>query len=305
MFYRFNPLDIACKSLLGAIPCEKEITFHIYRFLGGEGSFSAENCNLCFTSDGEHTVAFPMKKTDDGFSITLKFNRTGLYYYFFQLGEYFLSCGKYQKGELGKLPKSWQLTVYSRDYQTPEWLKGGIIYQIFPDRFYKSGDIPIPNGKIKRDDWGGMPYYHPNMYGKVLNNDFFGGNLNGIREKLDYLKSLNVSVIYLNPIFEAYSNHRYDTGDYMKIDPVLGTEEDFDLLIQDAQARGIKIILDGVFNHTGDNSRYFNRYGTYSDVGAYQSITSPYHDWYCFRRFPDEYESWWGIKNFCSAKTAF
>lgn len=306
MFYTYDPLDTACKSRIGAFPCGDEITFRIYENNGGEGSFSAENCNLFICRDGEEYVIFPMHKTEFGFSLTLKFHSVGLYFYYFKLGEYFLSCGKMRKGELGEKPWNWQLTVYSRDYETPEWFKGGIIYQIFPDRFYKSGNIPIKSGKILRKDWGGTPYFRPNMYGKVLNNDFFGGNLNGIREKLDYLKSLGVTVIYLNPIFEAYSNHRYDTGDYMKIDSLLGTEQDFDDLISDARKRGIRIVLDGVFNHTGDNSRYFNRYGSYNDVGAYQSPDSPYHDWYHFRRFPDEYESWWGIEtmpdmNECSA----
>lgn len=295
MIYTYDPLDTACKSRIGAFACGNEITFRIYKITSGEVSFSAENCNMHVCRDGEEIVIYPMQKTEYGFAITLKFNRTGLYFYYFKLGEYYLSCGAMRKGVLSEKPWSWQLTVFSQDYQTPEWFKGGIIYQIFPDRFFKEGQLAVP-GKILRDDWGGTPTFRPNMYGKVMNNDFFGGNLNGIRAKLDYLHELGVTVIYLNPIFEAYSNHRYDTGDYMKIDPLLGTEEDFDNLIAEAAAHGIRIILDGVFNHTGDNSRYFNKFGSYNEVGAYQSEASLYHDWYCFRRFPDEYESWWGIE---------
>lgn len=296
MIYTYDPLDTACKSRIGAFPCGEEIVFRIYKINGGEGSFSAENCNLCINRDGEECVIFPMQKTEEGFALTLKFYRTGLFYYYFKLGEYYLSCGAMRKGVLCDKPWSWQLTVYSEDYSTPDWFKGGVIYQIFPDRFYKAGNLSAPPGKILRGDWGGIPTFRPNMYGKVLNNDFFGGNLEGIRQKLQYLKQLGVTVLYLNPIFEAYSNHRYDTGDYMKIDPLLGTSDDLDKLIADAKQLGIHIILDGVFNHTGDNSRYFNKYGNYDSVGAYQAIDSPYHDWYSFRRFPDEYESWWGIE---------
>ena len=133
------------------------------------------------------------------------------------------------------------------------------MYQIFPDRFAKSGTMPDVKGRIQRNDWGGLPSYKPNAKGKVLNNDFFGGNFKGIEEKLPYLKALGVTVIYLNPIFEAASNHRYDTSDYMKIDTYLGTEDDFRSLVESAEKQGIRVILDGVFNHTGDDSVYFNR----------------------------------------------
>jgi glycosidase len=155
----------------------------------------------------------------------------------------------------------------------------------------------MPNiaGRIERKDWGGLPTYRPNENGKVLNNDFFGGNFKGIESKLPYLKSLGVTTIYLNPIFEAASNHRYDTSDYMKIDPILGTEEDFRNLVNTAKNQGIRLILDGVFNHTGDDSVYFNKYGRYPSLGAYQSKDSPYYSWYSFWDFPDKYESWWGI----------
>jgi len=151
------------------------------------------------------------------------------------------------------------------------------------------------NGKILRSDWGGTPTFLPNENGKVLNNDFFGGDLKGITSKIPYLKELGVTAIYLNPIFKAFSNHRYDTGDYMTIDPLLGTEKDLVELIDKAKSNGIKIILDGVFNHTGDDSLYFNKYGRYDSVGAYQSKDSPYVDWFNFINYPNVYDSWWGI----------
>ena len=302
----FNPLDKACKSQIGAIARKSEVTFNIFCDISGEaGDFSADSCQFVLCPDGSAPVCYPMHKTKFGWSVNLKFNQIGLYFYHFRFDQIALGRGRLREGVLTNSPENFQITVFDERFTTPQWMKGGVMYQIFPDRFNKSGDYPIADGKVFRQDWGGIPRYQPNEYGKVLNNDFFGGNLNGIREKLDYLKSLNVTVIYLNPIFEAYSNHRYDTGDYMKIDSLLGTKEDFDRLVQDAAERGIRIILDGVFNHTGDNSRYFNKYGTYKDVlGAHQSQESPYYDWYHFYNFPDSYESWWGIDTLPSVNEA-
>ena len=137
--------------------------------------------------------------------------------------------------------------------------------------------------------------YLPNENGKIINNDFFGGDLKGIELKLDYLKSLGVTAIYLNPIFKAFSNHRYDTGNYLEIDSLLGDINDFKSLIEKANNLGIKIILDGVFNHTGDDSIYFNKYGNYDSVGAYQDKNSKYYKWYNFTEYPNRYEAWWGI----------
>ena len=149
--------------------------------------------------------------------------------------------------------------------------------------------------RVLHENWSDIPEYRPNEQGEILNNDFFGGTLRGIASKLDYLESLHVRTIYLNPIFQAYSNHRYDTGDYKRIDPMLGTEEDFRALCAQAAARGMRVILDGVFNHTGYDSRYFNGSGRYNSLGAHQSKDSPYYGWFDFKRWPDEYGSWWGI----------
>lgn len=295
MFYYYNPLDEACKSVTGGIPRQSEITLRIIGRESGEGNFSAMTCTLILYRDGQTEQRFLMKPQDGNFEITIRFHQCGLYFYRFELDGRGFGCGEMRRGVFSNYPRCWQLTVFEADYKTPDWLKGGIMYQIFPDRFYKSGDIPIQEHKILRSDWGGTPRYQPNEYGKILNNDFFGGNLNGIREKLPYLKELGVNALYFNPIFEAYSNHRYDTGDYMHIDPLLGTKEDFDRLVVEAKQCGIGIILDGVFNHTGDDSRYFNRYGRYPEIGAYQSKNSPYADWYNFYEFPEGYDSWWGI----------
>lgn len=296
MSYYYDPLNEICKSITGGVPKTNELTLRMIEKESGEGDFSAQTCVLILYKDGEEEQRLIMKPQNSGFEITLKFYQSGLYFYRFELDGQGFGCGKLRRGSFINPQNCWQITVYEPYYKTPDWFKGGVMYQIFPDRFYKAtGNYPIPDHKILRSDWGGMPRYQPNEYGKILNNDFFGGNLDGIRQKLPYLKELGVTAIYLNPIFEAYSNHRYDTGDYMKIDPLLGTTEDFDRLIEEAENYGIGIVLDGVFNHTGDDSRYFNRYGRYPELGAYQSKNSPYADWYSFREFPEGYDSWWGI----------
>lgn len=190
-----------------------------------------------------------------------------------------------------------QLTVYSKEYTTPDFLKGGVMYQIFPDRFCKSGKEHqnVPNDRVIRDDWGGTPYYKPDKNGHVWNNDYFGGDFDGITSKLPYLNDLGVTCIYLNPIFESHENHRYNTANYMNADPLLGTNEDFANLCSKAKKYGISVILDGVFSHTGADSIYFNKFGRYETVGAFNSKESQYYNWYTFFDYPNGYEAWWGI----------
>ncbi len=206
-------------------------------------------------------------------------------------------CGIGKPGEFNKIDK-WQLTVYKKEYSTPSWIKGGIMYQIFPDRFFRSNTkkVNIPKDRVIRDDWGGEPVSSPNEHGEVTNSDYFCGDLNGITLKLDYLKNLGVTCIYLNPIFEAHSNHRYNTADYSKIDPLLGDEEDFKNLCKKAYKKGIRIILDGVFSHTGSDSIYFNKSGRYPFEGAYNSRDSKYYNWYKFLNWPNKYRAWWNFE---------
>jgi glycosidase len=191
----------------------------------------------------------------------------------------------------------WQLTVYDKDYTTPDWLDGGIIYQIFPDRFYNSGKekIGVPQDRFIVTDWDKQPEYTQQGNFKCLGNDYYGGDLLGIEQKLPYLKELGVNCIYLNPIFEAHSNHRYNTADYMKIDPSLGDEKDLENLVKAAKELDIHIVLDGVFSHTGDDSIYFNKNNRYDTLGAYHSKESPYRNWYKFNSSQLGYDAWWGI----------
>lgn len=233
----------------------------------------------------------------------INIDRVGLYWYHFGMdtryGRRYIMKGYGGEGYLSLTDNDprFQLTCYDKDFKTPDWLPGGIMYQIFPDRFCFSGEKKegiYPDKKIQTD-WNVIPDWRPNEFGMITNSDFFQGDLKGITMKLPYLHSLGVNCIYLNPIFEAYSNHRYDTGNYEKIDPVLGNEEDFKELCSEAKKLGIHIINDGVFSHTGSDSIYFNRENRYDSLGAYNSKESPYYTWYKFIEWPNIYNSWWGF----------
>lgn len=309
----YNPLDVACKNRTGAVARGEELQFNVYA-LRNESSFqensiveqqiAESDCRqpeewqkgfLQIQKDGEEVQTFPMSAALFGWHISLKIHEIGLYSYCFYIeGIGFVACSSSLLGVLSEKREDFLLTVYDESYRTPDWFKGGVMYQIFSDRFCKQGTMPDITGRIARQ-WGDEPYYLPNERGKILNNDFFGGNLRGIESKLPYLEQLGVTTVYLNPIFRAASNHRYDTSDYLQIDPILGTNEDFRSLVLHAESHDMRIILDGVFNHTGDDSVYFNKYGHYDSLGAYQSKDSPYYSWYLFEEYPEKYECWWGI----------
>jgi glycosidase len=200
--------------------------------------------------------------------------------------------------------ETFQLTVFDENTKDINWLKGGIMYQVFPDRFYKhipennDEQRPAPAGRTLHIDWNSPPNWRGDGNSVYNSNDYFGGNLKGIEEKLDYLYSLGVTCIYLNPIFESHENHRYSTANYEKIDILLGNEVDFVSLCEKAKRLGIGIILDGVFSHTGADSVYFNKYGRYGErSGAFRDAESPFRSWYNFSHYPQVYESWWGFEN--------
>lgn len=208
-------------------------------------------------------------------------------------------CGE---GVMGS-EESFQLTVYDAAYDTPAWMRDGVMYQIMVDRFcHGEGTDALMHAKdgqniILHEDWNEMPFLNIAENGDNFANDFFGGNLEGVRQKLPYLKQLGVSVLYFNPIFCARTNHKYDTSDYRRVDPMFGDEQALARLCKEAEALGMRVMLDGVFSHVGDDSLYFNRRGTYGEhVGAYRDPDSPYYKWFTFRRWPDDYECWWGFK---------
>ena len=294
MFPVFDPRDAACKSPFGAVACGAEVSFTLR-----DGDYYA--CELLVHREfaGVDEVC-PLPPAEGGFSgIYTAPQEPDLCWYAFRFTRADGSTVCYgRSGWCGQdALVRWQLTVYE-DTPTPAWFGQGVTYQIFPDRFRRTS-VPDVGGMVGRrwvhDNWSDQPVFLPDEQGQITNRDFFGGSLAGITEKLDYLKSLSVSTIYLNPIFEADSNHRYNTADYHAIDPMLGSEEDFRTLCREAHARDIRIILDGVFNHTGSNSRYFNAEGFYPEPGAAQSTESPYFSWYSFHPWPTDYDAWWGV----------
>ena len=239
------------------------------------------------------------------------FNETGLYFYYFEVD--INIDGNYRKLFYGKSLNDgstceysyenlnkYQITVHE-DFQIPSWYKEGVMYNIFVDRFNNGNRNKKPSNPKKNSfiyaNWSDTPMYIKDKDGEIIRWDFHGGNLKGIIDKLSYLSKIGVTIIYLSPIFESSSNHKYNTGDYKKIDPMFGDEEILKELIEKANEKGINIILDGVFSHTGADSKYFNKFGNYDEVGAYQSKDSKYSSWYTFNEFPDDYKCWWGIKD--------
>lgn len=300
----FNSRSKEYKDKIRAIATDEPVKLRIIV----PRSMKCSGATLCVHKENENNVYNSMFWAgmcgDDKEYWELHFvaDTPGLYWYHFELdtpwGKSFVRNMGHGHGEFSPNGADFQQTVFDKNFTTPDWLKGGIIYQIFPDRFYNSGKKKTGYRKIRvLRKWGEEPYWREEQMNGIWNNDYFGGDLLGVEEKLPYLKDLGVTCIYLNPIFEANSNHRYDTADYEKIDPLLGTEADLKKLCKVAKNEyGISIILDGVFSHTGCDSKYFNLYNNYDSVGAYNSQNSPYYSWYKFINYPDEYDSWWGIK---------
>ncbi|MGA4721777.1 alpha-amylase family glycosyl hydrolase [Fictibacillus nanhaiensis] len=182
-----------------------------------------------------------------------------------------------------------QMTVYDPSYKTPDWMKESVVYQIFPDRFYngnKKNDTAKTTARgtepIEHQDWSELPD-NPRQAetegydgDEIWSNDFFGGDIAGIQKKLDYIESLGVNTLYLNPVAHAASNHKYDATDYKAMDPMFGSPEEFKAFTKELKKRKMHLILDGVFNHVGDDSIYFDRYGKYDTVGAYEYWASIY-----------------------------
>lgn len=302
----FNSRETEYRSPTGAIPLGTNIHFRIIlpRDLGCSGAVLAVKDDLYGDTLVNGMYWAGMVGDDhEVWECDLKLERVGLYWYHFGMdtryGRRFIMKGFGGEGYLSLCENEprFQLTCYEKDFKTPDWLPGGIMYQIFPDRFCFSGEKKegiYPDKKIQTE-WDRIPDWRPNEFGMITNSDFFQGDLKGITSKLPYLAELGVTCVYLNPIFEAYSNHRYDTGDYEKIDPVLGTVDDFREMCAEAKKLGIRIINDGVFSHTGSDSKYFNREHRYEGKGAYNSKESPYYTWYKFIEWPNIYNSWWGF----------
>ena len=289
----FDPFDLQCKKPFGAVPSGTAVRFAL-RPDRAEGFSRALLFARFEQRFGETlTLELPLRACAGGKDIFAgKLNvgdYVGLVWYTLRLER--LDGHSWQSPE-------YQLTVYDPTDQPASWFGEGITYQIFPDRFCRLS-VPDPagmvGGRTVHQNWDAEPDYLPDETGEIRNRDFFGGSLAGIRSRLPYLHKLGVDTLYFCPIFEAAENHRYGTGDYEKIDPMLGTNADFTALCDAAHALGMRVMLDGVFNHTGYVSRYFNGDGSYPEAGAAQSQDSPYYPWFRFERWPHKYDCWWGI----------
>lgn len=297
---KLNKYTTEDASLRGAFSVSEKVTFS----LTIPRSYGVRMAVMRFHRDGEAEKDIPFEKNDKGFELTLDMAElgTGLYYYSFLFlrGYDTLFSDTHNNVDLELSQNKgtdYRLLVYADDFRTPDWFKGGVMYHIFVDRFYKSGRVELRADAENQADWYAPISQYGVIPGAAVKNDlFYGGDLYGITEKLDYLRDMGVSIIYLSPVFKAASNHKYDTADYMKIDPYFGGEKAFCELIAAAKEKGIRVILDGVFNHTGDDSIYFNRYGRYPTLGAYQGEESPYRSWYFFdKKKKSGYECWWDI----------
>lgn len=303
--------DIRYRSRFGACHAGEDITLSIY-------APEADSVQLRLWREGHGEDLINMNQVLSVFTatITLPSVPCALFYYFIVTNAsktLFYGNNPDSLGGLGQVydypPSSFQITVY-KETPVPEWFKNAIVYQIFPDRFARSsafdpdnfGTLPDVRGGVKRvveTDWSQPPVNEFDKNGEICRWRFYGGSLDGIREKLDYLEGLGITVIYLNPIFLARSTHRYDTADYNMIDPGLGNEEAFKKLADEALKHGIRIILDGVFNHCGADSKYFDLYDQYyqegGEKGAMNHIDSPYRSWFTFQPEGHGYRCWWNI----------
>lgn len=296
---------------VGALPLGAPVTMSLRTKLE-----NVESVYLCLFARGFRENHL-MQRAGDYWQATINApSLPNVYWYYFTINIGGKLCYYGAKGQrtggagciYSDRPPSYQLTVYDSAFETPAWFQKSIMYQIFPDRFRRSNDQTAQKGiayhrsKGRRvyyhEKWDELPLFEPLPGEKDYDPcDYFGGTLKGIEDSLEYLQGLKVNVIYLNPIFEAASNHRYNTSNYFQIDPVLGSEADFDSLCRKASELGIRLILDGVFSHTGSDSIYFNREGAYESDGAANSPDSPYYPWYTFEHYPDKYRCWWGFQS--------
>lgn len=292
----YNSWDAKYKRPFGAIQAGSTVKWAL------QVDQKIEQATLWLIKINEDPVAYPMNFDEQSglYHTQVTVGTPGLYNYYFVLKvnqqTFYVEEGFFGQGHLKPERKNltlFQLTCYERAVPEVDWYQNGVAYQIFPDRFANGN----PHGEIsgrKKNSFlyatiEDKPYYIKNDRGEITRWDFFGGNLKGIMQKIPYLKSLGITIIYLNPIFLAASNHRYDTADFMKIDPMLGTEADLAALIKELHANHMHLLLDGVFNHVGRDSIYFK--------AALRDKNSPYYSWFNFINYPQKYQSWWGVSD--------
>ncbi len=301
--FLFEPREEKFKKPFGAIKCGEKVFFFVYALSSEVKTVKA--VFYCEYKREELTVTLDWVSKEREYDILEvcidKFTSPDIIWYYFEIETFDGKKFYYGKNRIIEknfdIPK-FQITVYSAEYRTPEWFSEGVTYHIFVDRFFRGKDSP----KLENDEYFYLhrdtkdtPLFLPNEKGIVENRDIYGGDFAGIIEKLPYIESLSVKTIYLSPVFEAWSNHKYNTADYKKIDESFGNEGKLKELCNEAAKRGIRVILDGVFSHTGSDSIYFNREGRYGEnTGAYRDKNSLYREWYDIDE-NNNYASWWGI----------
>jgi len=311
MHIEYNSFHENHKKPFGAIRIGEDVRLSLHV----EGAIHID-VTLVLMKEGAREQYYKMTPKDHEFhALVTTSNEPGLYFYYFIINYsdnntnniiYLTSTDQGYGGEGKVVENRWdvipyQITLHNYVDASPKWYKEAVFYQIFVDRFHNGNeDRRVLNPKKNSflySTWEDTPMYIKDKDGNIVRWDFFGGNLLGVIKKLDYLQKLGIGGIYLNPIFKARSNHKYDTGDYMTIDEMFGDEETFKKLINEAEKRGIRIVLDGVFNHVGADSIYFNAYGNYKELGAAQSKDSRFYPWFNFFYYPYDYECWWGVKD--------
>lgn len=260
---------------------------------------------LVLTDDSDNSVKkikMPLHSRDDEFFIyqaVVNYKKAGLFWYYFKLSHsehawYLCKNPSFDAEPMGNVGESYAQIIYEKPSISNKHYGSGVIYHIFVDRFKKTGEVIADKNMILRKDWGGSITKNTTDF-LIINRECFGGNLAGIVEKLPYIKSLGAKTIMLSPIFESSSYHKYDTADFENVDSMFGGNKALKELVTEAKKHDMDVLLDGVFNHCGSDSIYFNKLGRYDSIGAYQSQKSKYFNWFEFGKFPDEYSSWWGF----------
>ena len=304
----YDSKDTAYKEPYGAVETGSKVTFTI------QTGKDAKEVSLVVKGKEKKTIKMEkqenQEKETQKWSITTSFDKIGEYHYFFVVSNgssisVYSDDSKMDYGTgtstdlLNAVP--YDLIVYQAGYKTPDWMKNAVIYQIFPDRFYDGDPSNNQAQKSSRgatnyeyvSDWSLYPEnpeqeslakedkthsYPENAFSGDGNwsNEIYGGDVQGIIDRMDYLKALGVTVIYLNPVCASISSHRYDASDYNKLDPILGDMGDFNKLAKVAKKNGMHIVLDGVFNHVADDSKYFDRYYKFLKKGCTKIGAYPY-----------------------------
>ena len=311
----FNSRDSKYKSPYGATPTDKKITFNLKT---GTDVISAKI--VLIIPNGIQLVDMIKIGDYDAdankWTGNFVFNKIGQFKYYFVVSNgsnvkaYGDDDGLFGPGKSGQIGTVgyYDLNIYDKTFKTPDWMKNAVIYQIFPDRFFNGDTSNDYAQKLAR---GNTPYeFYDNWYNipedpilefitsadgtQIPNptytgtkgdgtwaNEMYGGDIKGIQDKLDYLQALGINTLYMTPISQSISNHRYDTTDYKNLDPFLGNIEEFVKLAAEAHKRKMHLIIDGVFNHVSDDSIYFDRYGKYmaknKPIGAYQYWSRVYN----------------------------